>query len=141
MDEVMITSSRIKENGIDKKLCKISLEDFNRLTNFALSLETNEEDNDISLSTTYCNALERFFRENSTELSDLREIYNNIKDDMIVRMLLIENIELLFLKNNISDKESQDRYDAKLEEFKKSIAGNEFQKQDHEFDSYMGKTL
>ena len=62
MDEVMITSSRIKENGIDKELCKISLEDFNRLTNFALSLEINEEDNDFSLSTTYYNALARFFR-------------------------------------------------------------------------------
>ena len=142
MDEVTITSSRIKENGIDKELCKISLEDFNRLTNFALSLEPTEEDNDISMSTTYCNALERFFREKSTELSDLREIYNNIKDDMIVRMLFIENIELALLRTNISDdKESYDRYIAKLEEFKKSIAGNEFQKQDHEFDSYMGKTI
>ena len=142
MNEVTITSSRIKENGIDKELCKISLEDFNRLTNFALSLEPTEEDNDISMSTTYCNALERFFREKSTELSDLREIYNNIKDDMIVRMLFIENIELAFLITNISDdKESYDRYIAKLEEFKKSIAGNEFQKRDHEFDSYMGKTI
>lgn len=142
MEEIMITSSKIKEDGFDKEICKISMKDFDRLTNFALSLEINEEDNDFSLSTTYYNALARFFRENNVELSDLREIYNNIKDDMIVRMLFIENIELAFLRTNISDdKESYDRYTAKLEEFKKSIAGNEFQKQDHEFDSYMGKTI
>lgn len=141
MNNITITSSRISSNGFDKETCKISLDDLNRLTHLALSLKYTEEDKDISLSGTYFNALERFFRENNENdsIKELKEIYNNIKDDMIVKSLCIQNIELMIIKSNIENGESYYNYLDALEEFVKSVRSNEYQKMESEFDEFMPK--
>ena len=136
----MITSSKDDYN----EKCYVSVNDLNKLSLFALSLEPSSDDLDISLATTYCNTLERFFRENkeNDSLVSLREIYEKIKDDMIVRLLFVQHIELMIIKFNINDLESYNKYIKALESFNKSINGNEFQKQMlfQEFDTSISKT-
>lgn len=141
MEDILITSSKKRENSFDNELCKISMNDLNRLAYFTLSLKPTEEDSDVSLATSYCNTLERYFRENSEDdnLNDLRDIYKNIKDDMIVKMLFVQNIELMILRSNINNTESYNEYVEALEEFAKSINGNEFQKKANDFDDSFQK--
>ena len=58
---------------------------------------------------------------------------------MIVKMLFVQNIELMILRSNINNTESYNEYVEALEEFAKSINGNEFQKKANDFDDSFQK--
>ncbi len=140
MENFTIPSTRKVEGSFENEPCEVTMEDFDRLAYLALSLNLTNEDMDISIETSYYKALKRFFKENNNQsLNDLKEVFNNIKDDMITSMVFTQNIRLMIFRSNIKDAESYESYMREYDDFQKSLRGNKFQKQNPDINTFMSR--